>query len=317
MNSLFKKADTFLFDYHFIKPFAFLRIATAFLCLIFFACIANDIQNAIGINGFTGREITQAIINEKFIPHISWLANPLINAGYSDEKALTIIMSVYVVAMLFMLIGLFTRLSVFIVWLIHLMICYSNQFFFNYGVDSFITITLFYCLIMPVNKYWSLDNILFKKIQKELNNIYESFIMRVLQVHICIVYFFEGLIKMIIPGWFSGKNTWQILMLPRFSVIDFSFLAYHPLLLTILGWAIVLVELLYPLMMCFSKTRKPWLIAIILMHVFIAAFMKIPFFGFIMIILNIAAFGWNDFYPFVSNLYNRFVLRLQPIFKHS
>jgi hypothetical protein len=312
MKRFLKKADVFLFDYNFINPFGFLRIAVAFLCLIFFACIANDIQNTVGLNGFTGREITEALTSEKFIPRISWLANPLIKAGCTDEKALAIIMSVYIAAMLFMLVGLFTRLSVFIVWIIHLMICYTSRLFYSYGVDSFTTIALFYCLVMPVGSYFSLDNLLLKKRKRESHHLYESFLTRVLQVHLCVAYFFEGLFKLIIPGWFSGKNIWQILMMPRFNIIDFSFLANHIFILKILGGAIVLAELLYPFMMCFKKTRKPWLIIIILMHIFIGAFMKIPFFGLIMIILNIAAFGWNEFYPFISNSFKRRALTFQP-----
>ena len=55
----------------------FCWIATAFLCLIVFACLAGDMQNLVGLDGYVGREITEATINSTILPRISWLINPL------------------------------------------------------------------------------------------------------------------------------------------------------------------------------------------------------------------------------------------------
>ena len=316
MNSLINKLDKFLFQYNSIRPFAFLRISLAFFCLIYFICLANEMHALIGFDGYVGREISEASINSRLIPRISWLVNRLINAGLSDEKSVSIIMWIYLLAILCMLAGFFTRVSIFIVWAIHLMIFNSTEIF-SYGVDAFMNILLFYSLLMPLTSRWSLDYILLKKRKKAGNSVYESFFVRVLQIHICIAYFFGGVSKLIMPGWLSGNSIWQTLMLPHFKVIDFSFLANHPFITTAIGCIVVTLELFYPLMMCFNKARKPWLIAIISMHVFIGCFMSLPFFGLIMIIFNLAAFGWNDFYPIVLNSIKRFVLRFQPTFKHS
>jgi hypothetical protein len=305
MNLLVKRLNNFLFNYNFYKPFVFLRIAVALFSILIFISTASDMQNLIGLNGLTGREITEATISTRFIPRISWLIDPLMKEGFTDEKSIVIIMWIYATAMIFMLAGLFTRVSVFIVWIIQLMICNSNQYFFSYGADTFTNIALLYCLIMPANQFWSLDNLLFKKEKKKFDPVYESFFIRMLQTYLCVVYFFEGFFKIILLKWVTGDSMWISLMIPRFNIINFSFMAYHPFITKLTGWIIVALEFFYPVMMYFTRTRKPWLVLVILMHVCIGIFMKLPFFGIMMIILNIAAFGWNEFYDFFFNLFKR------------
>jgi hypothetical protein len=297
---VFRKIDTFLFEYKSKPPFVFLRIATAFLCLISFACLAGDMQNLVGLDGYVGREIMEATIYSAILPRISWLIDPLMHVGISDAGSITIIMGVYLAAILFMLAGLFTRPAIAIVWMIHLML-YQSTILFSYGVDAFTNLLLFYCLIMPTNKYYALDTVLLKN-KKTSNPVYESFFMRVLQIHLCIAYFFGGIGKLIMPGWISADGIWKSLMLVNFKIIDFSFLANYPIVTTTLGCVIVALELLYPIFIYIDKTRRLWLIGIILMHVFIGLFMSLPFFGLVMIIFNIAAFGWNDFFSSRSSL---------------
>jgi hypothetical protein len=316
MNSLLKRLDKFLFHYNSVRPFAFLRISTALFCLIYFACFASEMHDFIGLNGYVGRELSEATINSKIIPRISWVINPLIKAGYSDDTSVSIVMWIYLAAMICMLAGFCTRVAVFIIWAIHLMIYHSTGML-SYGADAFTNLILFYCLIMPPSRSYSLDAALFKTKKKESNFVYESFFVRVLQIHMCIAYFFGGIGKLIMPGWLSGNKMWQALMVPYLNNIDFSFLAHHSFILILLGCIIVTLELLYPVMMCYGKIRKLWLVSIILMHIFIGYFMSLPFFALIMIIFNMAAFGWNEFYPFLSKLFKRCTLLLQPVFNRS
>jgi len=290
-----KKIDQFLFQYTSKQPFGFLRIATAFLCLCVFMCINGSIQSLIGLNGLVGREITEATIGSDIMPRISWLINPLLHAGFSDATSITILMWIYFLAIILMMVGLFTRPAVFIVWMIHLML-HQSTVQFSYGMDAFANLLLFYCLIMPTHKYYSFDAILFKNIKKP-NPAYESFCVRILQIHLCIAYFFSGFSKLLTPGWVSTDGIWQSLTVPNYKTVDFSFLANYPIVTALLGCSVIVLELFYPIFMYVGKTRKIWLIAILLLHMFIGLFMLLPFFGLVMIIFNIAAFGWNEFYP--------------------
>jgi hypothetical protein len=62
-------------------------------------------------------------------------------------------------------------------------------------------------------------------------------------------------------------------------------------LFPIAGILICLLEIGYPFLIWNNKTRKIWLIGICVMHVGIGLTMGMYLFAFIMIVLNVAAFG--------------------------
>ena len=62
-------------------------------------------------------------------------------------------------------------------------------------------------------------------------------------------------------------------------------------MLPALGIAILILETLYPIFIWPARTRPIWLSAIICMHIGIGFTMGLYLFSFIMIVLNLAAFG--------------------------
>jgi len=62
-----------------------------------------------------------------------------------------------------------------------------------------------------------------------------------------------------------------------------------------LGLGICLLETSYPIFIWPRRTRLIWLVGIIAMHGAIAVLMGLYLFGFIMAVLNIAAFGTDLF----------------------
>ncbi|MDF2931621.1 MAG: hypothetical protein K0R36_952 [Chryseobacterium sp.] len=196
------------------------------------------------------------------------------------EYFYTLTLSVYILSLLFLVIGFLTRFSAFFALILQLII-YKSFAQFNYGYDQFMTISLFYCFIFPVGKYYSCDNFIFKKKNVEILFNYQT----VLQIHLSIAYFFSGLAKALDSGWWNGKSVWNALV-----SLDSNFYPI-PIIYIVGGVLTVLLELSYPILVNFKKTRKIILTAMILMHLFIAVTMELYAFSTIMIVWNIAAFG--------------------------
>jgi len=78
-------------------------------------------------------------------------------------------------------------------------------------------------------------------------------------------------------------STCQALRSPRTLYVIF--------LQPVVGIVICLLEIGYPFLIWNNKTRKIWLIGICVMHVGIDLTMGMDLFAFIMIVLNVAAFG--------------------------
>jgi HTTM domain len=160
---------------------------------------------------------------------------------------------------------------------------------FAYGADNFMTTGLFYLMLSPLPDRFSLDHRLLKIELKDPQFL--GFWRRVLQVHMCFVYFVGGLAKCLGSGWWDGSNLWLSLTRPPFNLISPNILVQFKYALPILGISIFLIELGYPVFIWIRKTRLFWLVCILAMHVGIGLAMGMYLFALVMIVLNLAAFG--------------------------
>jgi len=124
-----------------------------------------------------------------------------------------------------------------------------------------------------------------------------GFFQRLLQLHVCLIYFFAGLAKCLGTGWWNGDSIWRALIRAPFNVISPDFLLRWSALLPFIGISICLLEVSYPFLVWARKTRPIWYFSIIAVHVGIGITMGLYLFALIMIVLNVAAFG-ADLPPF-------------------
>ena len=158
---------------------------------------------------------------------------------------------------------------------------------------------LFYLMLSPLPDRYSLDHRLVKTKPKDPQLL--GFWRRVLQVHLCLVYFFGGLGKTLGSGWWDGSNLWRALTRPPFDIISPDILIRFKYLLPILGISICLIELGYVFFIWMKKTRFVWLVCILGMHIAIGLTMGMYLFALVMIVLNLAAFGADPGVPFLGH----------------
>jgi hypothetical protein len=98
-------------------------------------------------------------------------------------------------------------------------------------------------------------------------------------------------------GWWNGTNLWRALTGPPFDIIPADLLVRFKHVFPILGIAVFLLEIGYPFFIWHRHLRRPWLFAILAMHLAIGLAMGMYLFASVMIVLNLAAFGpsilWN------------------------
>jgi len=118
-----------------------------------------------------------------------------------------------------------------------------------------------------------------------------GFWRRVLQVNLCFVYFIGGLAKFLGNGWWDGSNLWRSLIRPPFNLVPPDLLVQFKYALPLLGISICLLEVGYPVFIWLKRTRWIWLGCILAMHAAIGLTMGLYLFAFVMIVMNLAAFG--------------------------
>jgi len=241
-------------------------------------------------DGLIGRALPEALLSTEspLIPRLGWLVMLTTRTGFSESTALSIVWWVLLFAGCCLLIGFLSRASAILAWFVYLCAAESGGFV-SYGVDNFMTIGLFYLMLSPLPDRYSLDQ-RWRKLPPKNPHLL-GFFRRVLQVHLCLIYFFGGLAKCLGSGWWDGSNLWRALIRPPFNLIAPEMLIRLKYLFSVAGIVISLLEISYPVFIWNRKTRGIWLVAICAMHVGIGLTMGMDLFAFIMVVLNIAAFG--------------------------
>jgi hypothetical protein len=240
--------------------------------------------------GLITRNLSEALLSleSPFIPRLGWIIEVGTRLGLDEAKVLAAAWFVLVLAGLGLLLGFFCRSSAILAWFLHLCTAKSGDFV-SYGVDNFMTIGLFYLMLSPLPDRYSLDARL-RKSQPKAQQLL-GFYRRVLQLHLCLIYFFGGLTKCLGSGWWDGSNIWRALTRPPFDVLRPEILVHGKLFFPLAGPFICLLEVSYPFLVWGRRTRLPSLLAICLMHLMIGLAMGMYLFALVMVVLNLAAFG--------------------------
>jgi hypothetical protein len=287
-----KRLMEFLFPAETDKWLAVLRIGLGLQVTVYALFLKSDWHYLFAGTGkgLVSRELGEAIVSfdSPFIPKLGWLValGGYVNIG--EETVLSVAWACLLVAGCCLLLGLFCRAAAIVGWFVHLCAAQSGGLL-SYGADNFMTMGLFYLMLSPLPDRFSLDHRLVKTKPKDPQLL--GFWRRVLQVHLCLVYFFGGLGKSLGSGWWDGSNLWRSLTRPPFDIISADILIRFKYLLPILGISIVLIELGYVFFIWMKKTRFIWLVCIVGMHIAIGLTMGMYLFALVMIVLNLAAFG--------------------------
>ena len=271
---------------------AVLRIGLGLQVAIYALFLRSDWHHLFASTGnsLVSRKLGEAIasFDSPLIPKLGWLITLGGYAHIGEDAVLSIAWACLLCTGLLLLLGLFSRPAAIIAWFLHLCAAESGGLF-AYGADNFMTTGLFYLMLSPLPDRYSLDHRLLKVELRGPQLL--GFWRRVLQVHMCFVYFVGGLAKCLGSGWWNGSNLWRSLTRPPFNLISPDLLVRFKYALPILGISICLIELGYPFFIWIRKTRLFWLVCILAMHAAIGLAMGMYLFALVMIVLNVAAFG--------------------------
>lgn len=90
--------------------------------------------------------------------------------------------------------------------------------------------------------------------------------LRLIQLHICLIYAMAGLAKLQGPAWWNGMALWGTFASAEFRVIDFTWLAMYPWLLNALTHASLAIEISYPVLIWVRVLRPLMLALIVALH---------------------------------------------------
>jgi hypothetical protein len=127
--------------------------------------------------------------------------------------------------------------------------------------------------------------------------------IRLIQVHMCIIYMFAGTAKLTGLAWWDGTALWMAVGNLEYQSLDMTWLADWPRLVNVMTHVTIFWELSYSALIWPRLTRPIMLLLAIPLHMGIAICLGMVTFGLVMLIGNLA---------FVEPSFIRGLVRLWP-----
>jgi hypothetical protein len=204
-----------------------------------------------------------------------------------SPTAVRVLGGIAVVAAVLLTIGLFTPLAA-VVSLLGLVSAVNRAPLNVFGLDDMLGLLLVPLVIGPAGARLSVDRWLMPRAMADDRSVRATIALRLLQVQLCVVYFFSGCGKLLGASWWEGTALWGAAANVQYRTLDLTWLARHPLLTNALTLATLFWEVAYPALVWPRLTRPLVLAMAVLVHLGIGLAMGMMEFGLAMIVSNLA-----------------------------
>lgn len=293
LNILYNKIENFFFRQDNQAEFlSFFRVAIGIVILLQFTAVMPDFNKLFSSSSIIPQDI-MSVFTPDWLITFSKIVSYLQTLGVEESTTIAITKVSFITLCVFIIIGFYSRVSALLLLILQIALLKGSSFF-AYGADFFTSMSLFYLILFPADRYFSLRNFIFGR---KPGNINFTPVKRLFQIHISIAYFFSGLDKALGFNWWNGESIWKAIHLPysnRDLNIDFSWLIEHSYILSLIGWSTIIIEMCYPFFIWYKPTQKTWLFLTISMHIGIALVLNLYYFSAIMIVWNITNFYFEQ-----------------------
>ena len=259
-------------------PLAVIRIATGLLLAWSMAVWLLDVDAFFGAGGWQQ-------------PHNVWRSNdqPWQWSWYFAAASPTgarVLCGITLIAAVLLTIGLATPLAA-IMALAGLVSAVNRAPLNVFGLDDTLGLLLVPLVIGPAGARLSVDSLLFAG-RGAAPSVRAAIALRLLQVQLCIVYFFSGCGKLLGASWWEGMALWGAAANVQYRTLDLTRLARHPLLTNAITLATLFWEVAYAALVWPRLTRPLVLAMAVAVHLGIGLAMGMMEFGLAMMVANLA-----------------------------
>ena len=147
----------------------------------------------------------------------------------------------------------------------------------------------FFLILMPLNRNFSIDSIIWPKLkQYSVSSVW----IWIIRFQMSIVYFYGGLAKFD-PDWLNGMAPKALIKIGAYDTPIFSLIDY-PIVYLFYAWSGLFFDLLIPFFLLYSRTRLVAFFAALIFHIHNIFIFNIGIFPFMAILLTLMFFP-SDF----------------------
>jgi predicted DCC family thiol-disulfide oxidoreductase YuxK len=270
--------NTFFFRPSDPTPLGLMRVCVGLLVLWSMAVYGIDLADFFGSAGWADPGALE-IVQGRSMPYAwsfwSWVPDSLLRAVWI---ACLLVLGLYTL-------GLWSRVTAVLAWVI-VVSTVRRAPISLFGFDQITsTLTLYLAVTGASGQAVSIDRFLARwkqaraltvrrlkdgrwplEVGMPRPTISANLALRLIQLHFCLIYGMAGLAKLQGPGWWNGTAIWGLLASGEFNLLDFTWLAAHPLLLNVMTHASLAIEISYPILIWPIRIRPLTLAIVVLLH---------------------------------------------------
>jgi hypothetical protein len=275
--------DRFWFTPAAPETLAFIRILAGAMLFYTHLVWSLDLLAFLGPNSWVSHDTILGMYRGSYAWSYLW---------YVESPALLWLLHVLaLVVFAALMVGFYTRAAAVLAAVITLSYCHrlAGALF---GLDQVNGMLAIYLLVGPCGAAYSLDQWLAnRKLQRPADprpSISANVAVRLIQLHMCVIYLFGGIGKMRGELWWDGSACWFAIANYEYQSLDLTWLVRFPFLIALATHVTVFWETFYPFLVWSRVTRPIALATAVLVHGGIALFLGMPTFGLAMLIGNLA-----------------------------
>lgn len=242
----------------------------------------------------------------------------------TDPKWMLAVHVAILTAMFLFTIGFCTRITAVLTWLG--MLSYIQRSSISlFGMDTIMIVVVLYLTIGPSGAALSVDRLLkrYWLTRRALRNhepvpdlsrpepmISANLALRLMQIHICIIYAAAGVSKLQGETWWNGTAVWATMANFEFSPLYYqsysNLIAWLPthrwlweVFVTVISFGTLFFEIGFPFLVWNPRLRWTMVVSAVLLHTGIAIFMGLVMFSLMMLTLVLAFIPMEAVYRFV------------------
>ncbi len=190
-----------------------------------------------------------------------------------------------------LMLGLFSRTTAVLGFLLAVSYAHRVSPGAFFGLDKVNCMLAMYLMLGPCGARYSLDRI--RRLRRGDNrpampSTAANVAIRLIQIHLCVIYLFSGLAKLMGENWQAGTAVWWAVANLEYQSIDMTWLAGWPVLVALATHATIFWELFYCCLIWNRFTRPLTLWMAVAIHAGIALCMGMITFGLAMIFANLS-----------------------------
>lgn len=159
-----------------------------------------------------------------------------------------------------------------------------------FGLDQINIMLAMYLMVGPCGDAYSIDRLRKRATRsvQSVPSITGNIAIRLIQVHMCVIYLFAGLGKLQGASWWDGTAMWLSMANYEYQTVDMTWLGHWPWLINFLTHVTVFWEVSYCVFVWPRLTRPIVLFLAVPLHLGIAICLGMITFGTAMLIGNLA-----------------------------